>query len=354
MTFATSPSLDSNLSPLADPEVLHYSQSNERFVIENREESFVCVFAGATGGIGASTLEKMATMLHAPTFHVIGRSAERFAIQQAKLETLNPTCKVVFLEAEVSLISDVDAACKQITAAEKKVDYLFMSPGMLPFNGAQCMWIFSLTISLLTARIDTKEGVETSFALSYYSRLRLTENLLPLLRQSPRPRVLSVLNGGKEKVMLEDDLGLEQHWSSGNLMGHTATMTSLAFQYLAEGESNKRIAFLHAASGLVNTDIYSRLTAPESSGIVWRMALPLLKGLLSVLWFCLAISPEESGERQAFNLTSDDFGPGALRIDQSNQLISTKGVLEEYIERGWQEKVWEHTVRAFEKALTMD
>jgi NAD(P)-dependent dehydrogenase (short-subunit alcohol dehydrogenase family) len=334
---------------------LHHSQSNERFVIDHHEESFVCVFAGATSGIGASTLEKMATMLHAPIFYVIGRSAGRFTSQRAKLETLNPTCKVVFLEAEVSLISDVDAACKQITAAEKKVDYLFMSPGMLPFNGPQCMCLPGLnSSSKLTARIDTKEGLETSFVLSYYSRIRLTQNLLPLLRQSPRPRVLSVLNGGKEKAMLEDDLGLEQHWSSGNLMGHTVTMTSLAFEYLTEDESNKRITFLHAAPGLVNTDIYSKLIAPESSGIAWKMTLPLLKGLLSVLWFCLAISVEESGERQAYNLTSDGFGPGALRIDQSNELISTKGVLEEYIERGWQEKVWEHTVRVFEKALAME
>jgi NAD(P)-dependent dehydrogenase (short-subunit alcohol dehydrogenase family) len=331
------------------------SQCNERFVTEHHEEGLVCVFAGATSGIGASTLEKMATLLHAPTFYVIGRSAEHFSSQRVKLEKLNPTCKIVFLEAEVSLISDVDAVCKQITDAEKKVDYLFMSPGMLPFNGAQCRQLLTLgPCSTLTACTDTKEGLETSFALSYYSRIRITQNLLPLLRHSPHPRVLSVLNAGKEKTMLEDDLGLEQHWSSGNLMNHTVTMTSLAFKYLAEDENNKNILFLHATPGLVHTEIYSKLTAPESSGYAWKTTLPLLKGLLSVLWFCFAISVEESGERQAYNLTSDAYGPGAWRIDQSNELISTPGVLEQYIERGWQEKVWEHTVRVFEKAAAME
>ncbi|KAL2005191.1 hypothetical protein VTN00DRAFT_3041 [Thermoascus crustaceus] len=108
-------------------------QSNARFASEYRD-GLVCVFAGATSGIGASTLERMALMLQAPTFYVVGRSAARFASQRAKLESLNPSCKVVFLEAEVSLLSDVDAVCRQITAAEQKVDCLYMSPGMIPLN----------------------------------------------------------------------------------------------------------------------------------------------------------------------------------------------------------------------------
>ncbi|KAE8454578.1 hypothetical protein EG329_000201 [Mollisiaceae sp. DMI_Dod_QoI] len=311
------------------------SQSNERFASAHHEEGTVCVFAGATSGIGAGTLERMATMLPSPTFYVIGRSAARFASQLEKLQSLNPSCKVVFLEAEVSLLSDVDTACKQITAAEKKVDYLFMSPGMLPFNGPQY----------------TKEGLEISFALSYYSRMRLMSNLLPLLRQSPQPRVLCVLNGGKEALMVEDDLGLEQGWSSGALMKNSTTMTSLALEYMAENESNKHITFLHVAPGLVKTDIFWRLTAQESSGLLWKMILPVLKGLFSILWLCLGISIEESGERQAFNLTSDSFGPGFLRINESNEVISSPGVLEQYRELGWPEKVWEHTERIFGKAL---
>ena len=112
-------------------------QCNAHFASEHHE-GLVCVFAGATSGIGAGTLERIALMLDAPTFYVLGRSAARFAGQCAKLESLNPSCKVMFLEVEVSLLSNVDAACKQITAAEKKVDYLYMSPGLIPLNGPQC------------------------------------------------------------------------------------------------------------------------------------------------------------------------------------------------------------------------
>lgn len=110
-------------------------------VDRTQDVELVCVFAGATSGIGASTLERMVQKLQKSTFYVLGRSASRFANQRARLESLNSSCKLVFLQAEVSLLSDVDTACKQITAAEEKVDYLYMSPGLIPLNGPQCMFL---------------------------------------------------------------------------------------------------------------------------------------------------------------------------------------------------------------------
>ena len=323
-------------------------QCNARFASEHHS-GFVCVFAGATSGIGGGTLEKMALMLQAPTFYIIGRSAARFASQRAKLQELNASCKIVFLEAEVSLLSDVNSVCKRITESETKVDCLYMSPGLMPLNGPQCPYIYVFKFQALTDLIDTKEGLETCFAISYYSRMRLVWNLLPLLRQSPRPRVLSVLAGGREKAMRDDDIGLEQHWSTVNIINHTTTMTSLAFEYLAGND--KGIIFMHAYPGWVKTDIFTRLTAPESSGVGWRITLALIRGLVTLIMMLFAMSTEDSGERQAFQLTSDRYSPGAWRIDDKSDRISAPGVLEQYRERGWPEKIWEHTVRIFEKTL---
>ena len=115
-----------------------FRECNERFANEHHDSGLVCVFAGATSGIGASTLERICTMLHAPTFYVIGRSATRFAAQNTKIQTLNPTCRIIFLEAEISLLEEVDRVCKQIMNAEGKLDYLYMSPGLMPLNGPQC------------------------------------------------------------------------------------------------------------------------------------------------------------------------------------------------------------------------
>ncbi|KAF1348991.1 hypothetical protein BDV97DRAFT_415034 [Delphinella strobiligena] len=302
-------------------------QCNARFASEHHA-GLVCVFAGATSGIGASTPEKMVAMLDKSIFYVLGRSAARFEAQHSKLRSLNSSCKIVFVEVEVSLLSAVDIACKQIIAAEQKVDYLYMSPGLVPLNGLMCS-------------IDTKEGLELCFALSYYSRMRLLSNLLPLLHRSSQPRVLSVLNGGKEKPMYDDGIGLDNHWSTFAVVNHTTTMTSLAFEYLATND--KCITFLHTCPGLVRTDIFARLTPPEGSSFLWRVALASIRGVVAVAMLLIGISIEESGERHAFHLTNDTHTPGVWLIDPSSELV----------ERGWPEKIWEYTEQIFAKALSM-
>lgn len=183
------------------------------------------------------------------------------------------------------------------------------------------------------------------FALSYYSRMRLTSNLLPLLSQSPHPRVLSVLNGGREQPLIEHDIGLEENWSPLTVINHTTTMTSLAFEYLSA--SHKQITFMHAFPGWVQTDIFARMTPPESSGILWRITLATVRGVVAVAMAVFGMSTEESGERHAYHLTSGDFGPGAWRIGRLSDVVTSFGVLGRYRECGWPEKIWDYTLRVF-------
>ena len=133
----------------------------------------------------------------------------------------------------------------------------------------------------LTYHADTKEGLETCFVISYYARIRLVCNLLPLLRRSTRPRILSVLNGGKEGSLQEQDLGLERSWSAMSVVNHTTTMMTISFEHLAAQEP--QMTFMHSYPGLVKTDIFTRLTPPAGSGIVWRVALASLRGFVAVL-----------------------------------------------------------------------
>jgi NADP-dependent 3-hydroxy acid dehydrogenase YdfG len=124
--------------------------TNTRFTSRKaNNEGLVCVFAGATSGIGVGAIETLATMLESPTFYVLGRSAARFADQRRKLERLNPSLKLVFLETDVTLISSIDAACEKIVAAEKGVDYLYMSQGCIPLSVPQCMFLPSSKLQSL-------------------------------------------------------------------------------------------------------------------------------------------------------------------------------------------------------------
>lgn len=113
------------------------------------DEPSVCVFAGATSGIGAGTLTRVAELRPNSTIYVIGRSAARFANGQQRdlvqsIKSRNGTGQVIFLEAEFSLLAQVDDVCRQVASRESRVDWLYMSPGMLPFNGANCMALGSI------------------------------------------------------------------------------------------------------------------------------------------------------------------------------------------------------------------
>ncbi|KAK0712790.1 hypothetical protein B0T26DRAFT_618521, partial [Lasiosphaeria miniovina] len=326
--------------------ITEVSQANAAFAEDGRE-GLVFVFAGATGGIGAATLEKLAAMVRSATFHVAGRSASRFASRRARLEDLNPKLAVKFFECDVSLLAGVDAFARAVVAAESKVDYLFMSQGKLPFAGAHCK----------PGTKDTSEALEAAFALSYFSRMRLTSALLPLLQRAPQPRVLCVLNGGHEEALAEDDLALAKPgaWSAGASIAHTTTLSTLALDLLSAKHTN--ITFLHAYPGLVRTGIAAAMAAPESAGWLGRARAAVLRGLFGSFLWLVGTTAETAGERQAYHLTGLPVGGGerqlgrVVLVDDKSEIVHGTPVLARYRAEGWPERVWEFTVGVFESVV---
>ncbi|PVH95204.1 hypothetical protein DM02DRAFT_691233 [Periconia macrospinosa] len=309
-------------------------KSNESYAARDHS-GLTCVFAGATAGIGAATLKEMVGLLRSSTFYILGRQPERYKHRLDELKTIGPTNKIVFVETQVALISGIDKACNFIRSDAEKVDLICVSPGGMPFQGA----------------VYTKEGLETCFAVSYYSRLRLISNLLPLLHRSPQPRVLSILNGTKEKKIKEDDIGLEKEWGIVAVVNHTTMCTSLAFDYLASNDSQKHITFLHVTPGFVSTDTPRTAHPPKSNGLAqWALiyVFQIVSGWI-IKYFGMAA--RESGERHAYELTSDAFVPGCWRVDHLNEVVPDNQVLVQYRKAGWGEKIWEFTVGVWEKAL---
>lgn len=163
-----------------------------------------------------------------------------------------------------------------------------------------------------------------------------------------------MLNGGKEKAIIEEDLGLEKpaNWSTTTVVNHTTTNMSLALGFLAEDPSNKHLALMHAFPGLVRTEIFSKLKAPESSSVFWWITLACIRNVIGFLMMVQGISPNDSGERHAFHLTSDAFAPGSLHlIDESSEEVPPNEILQAYREKGMAKKVWDYTLQVFEKIL---
>ncbi|KAJ4420380.1 hypothetical protein N0V82_004369 [Gnomoniopsis sp. IMI 355080] len=279
-------------------------------------------------------------MLQSSTFYIIGRSAPRQAAFLDQLRASSPSNKYSFIEGQVSLISDIDAASNKISSSEQRVDLLCMSPGGMPFAGAKY----------------TDEGLETCFAVSYYSRLRLVSNLLPLLQKSSSPHVLSILNGTKETTIDDNDINLDKQWGIRPVINHTTLLTSLAFDYLAARDEQKHIVFLHATPGFVNTNTprTAEHLPSKKDGLWWWAFLSVLQVVSGWIMRYFGMNIAESGERHAFHLTSDDFHAGSWRISQHSDVVPDNDVLKDYKRRGWEERAWEITVQIWERALAKD
>jgi NADP-dependent 3-hydroxy acid dehydrogenase YdfG len=120
-------------------------EHNRTFTDENHGEC-ICVFVGATSGIGLATLKTMATMLYSSRFYIFGRAAFREELEA--LKHIGSSNEYVYIHVAVSLIAEVDAACEEILNAEKKVDYMCLSPGTMPWTGPICMTHRPVLLSL--------------------------------------------------------------------------------------------------------------------------------------------------------------------------------------------------------------
>jgi hypothetical protein len=199
--------------------------------------------------------------------------------------------------------------------------------------------------------IATEEGLELCFVVSYYSRSRLVSNLLPLLRKSPLPRVLSILNGTKEKRIDESDIGLEKNWGIVSVVNHTTICQSLAFDYLAADDGNKNITFIHATPGFVNTGTPRTTYPSKKDGLLWWAFVSVMQVVSGWIIRYFGFTLQESGERHAFHLTSGDFMPGSWRTNKYNDIVPDNVALKHYQEHGWAEKIWDHTLRVWDTAV---
>jgi hypothetical protein len=199
--------------------------------------------------------------------------------------------------------------------------------------------------------VPTTKGPETSFAVSYWSRLRLVSNLLPLLQRAEHPRVMSILNGTKEARIDEQDITLYKTWSIIGLVKHTTLLTSLSFDYLSKQDVQKKLTFIHTTPGLVNTGT-PRTTGPSmKDGVLWWAFLTFVQVVSGWVIIWTGYSFREAGERHAYLLTTDTIGPGSWRVDNRRDVAQDNQVLVEYRERGWEERAWEETQRVWEQAL---
>ncbi|KAF5863279.1 hypothetical protein ETB97_010401 [Aspergillus alliaceus] len=331
--------------------------------VREQRPNLVAVFVGGTSGIGEATAKELVKTARSPTIYIIGRNQEAGSSILADCRALNPHGSYEFIMSDVSLLREVDAACREIQRKEPVVDLLFMTPGHLA-TGKSGMDEKSppLPYPELTKGIDTPEGLDNNHVLRYYARMRFIYNLLPQLQAAEHPaRVLTVLAAGKEGQIDEDNFDLQANWSFTTAASYAATMNSLAMEYLALQYTS--ISFIHVFPGLVRTSLMK-----SSFGSLVGFAIGLVTRPLSV-------SAQESGERNVFLATSMAYPPmayaGDARKDGLDVAIASTGragggsylvnfdgtdatnqtLMADYRQRGYPKKLWEHTLHVFQRVI---
>ena len=289
--------------------------------LRNKHESLTAVFAGATAGIGLATLRAFATHIPKPKAIIVGRSRSKFEPELQNLQSINPNGDFTFIEADVSLLKNVDSVCEQIKKQVSSIDLLFTSQGYISFVG----------------RENNADGLDNSISLRYYGRIRFIQNLLPIM--SKNARAVTVLAGGQEGKIFEDDLDLEHNYSIGNSAGHFAAMLSLTNDKFAEQNPEK--GFVHVFPGVVSTG----LLGSSATGVLGYLFRWIVQPILSLF----ATKPEEAGERMLYYGTSEQYANGSKILDADGTEKAEK-VLVEYRQRGMADVVVEHNQKIFERA----
>ncbi|KAL5117641.1 hypothetical protein ACEQ8H_004389 [Pleosporales sp. CAS-2024a] len=308
----------------------------------------VAVFVGGTSGIGLYTAREVVRNTMSPHIYLIGRNQNEATNIAQELKTINTSSEVSFIQKDVSLLKNVDEACKEIASKEKHVNLLFLTCGYFTFAG----------------RAETTEGLDRKFALHYYTRMRFINQLQPLLNtaaaSSTLSRVVSVLDPqpGQKMTPVWTDLSLKSSFSLKNCATHASAMTNLFFLGLAN--KYPATSYVHAYPHVVQTGV-----GRDAFGAFGPLAKPLL-------WFVnktVAVKPVESGERHLYAATAPLFAPkaasesrkdvamggdgnkgsGSYLLYWNNDTLADKPAAKKMREEGREKLVLEHTEEVFTK-----
>ena len=310
---------------------------------ERSAQPRTAVFVGATSGIGLAAVEALLKSSKGSTVFIVGRSKLKFAETRSRLQQIDSKAKITFLEAQISLLSEVERVCATISRQVTSLDSLWLSQGGLGLRESHGV---------------TSEGLPVDFAVSYYGRILFMHRLAPLLNNSSDGQVLSVLCAGMEGPINISDPGLrdEKNYAAAGFWGaqkQGVTMQSLAMRRLAE--ENPTISFIHTNPGVVGTDVHQKWSTSFTG--VWTPVAWLIRLAMIPLIHLVAFTPERAGETGLFELMDEKFssssGTNFFRLDDCAEVLEGKedDVLSRYGEDNTEEKIWEHTLGVFESVL---
>jgi short chain dehydrogenase len=155
---------------------------------------------GGTNGMGKGVAKVMAgidNQIHEVI--LLCRSEELGEATIKEFESSTNNTKISIVICDLTKLTDVRNAIKEIQSKHKFLDCIFINAGL----------------GYAAKRVETEEGMDSHFQVNYLSQFMLTLNLLNLLENSVNGGrvIFNVTRGGK---IFWDDIQMKKNWSYEN------------------------------------------------------------------------------------------------------------------------------------------
>jgi NAD(P)-dependent dehydrogenase (short-subunit alcohol dehydrogenase family) len=224
---------------------------------------------GATDGIGLETAKQLAQRGYELVLH--GRNAEKVQHARDTIQRLYPHVQLHTAHADLADLTQVARMAQNLATRFPQLDVLVNNAGMY-----------------MTERKLSQDGFEMTLAVNHLAHFLLTNLLLPLLKKSPAPRVITVSSmvhtGGR---IMFDDMNSERNFNGYHAYANSKLANALFANELARREpwlcSNSLhpgvigTKLLHAAFSMAGstpaegarTSVYLA-TSPEAKGVTGK------------------------------------------------------------------------------------
>ncbi len=190
---------------------------------------------GATSGIGLETAKELAALGHEVVLH--GRSEEKAQRARETIRRALPDAVLHTAHADLSDPDEIRRLAHDLATRLPRLDVLINNAGVY-----------------MNERALTRHGFETTLAVNYLAPFLLTRLLLPLLRKSSEPRVVTVSSIAHQSGRITfDNLNAERHYDAYRAYANSKLAVALFAAELARREPWLASNSLHP--GVIDTKL---------------------------------------------------------------------------------------------------